>query len=164
MKKRVQLKPRVKILDEKLQDADRLSGLYFVIDGTIYIDGTDGGMKHNSHVQFYDSLKRQIPSINERYGSYSYLEFPRGVVMRDPSTGKIMISGPDMEERQVQKILRAFKYHPKAEYKWEYDEHYTIGYILETIKKKLLRRYSEDIVTFEIMEVEEFFTSQLSQL
>ena len=155
---------RIKILDSKLHDATRLSGLYFVIDGEIYPDMTDGALKHNSHINFFQTIVRYNPQIKEKYKGVSYLEFPRGLLMRDQETNSIMLSGPDnMNERQIKKILRKFRYNTGAKYTFEYDEHYTKDYVVSTIGKKLAQQYSPDMVKLELMEVEEFFTNQMSQ-
>jgi len=146
----------------KSNDAVRLSGLYFIIDGMIHIDGTSGEVKHNSHINFFRSLMEYIPELKEKYSTYSYLEFPRGMIMRDPTSNKIIMSGPDnLSEKQIKKILHEFKYNSNASYEFEYDEHYTLKYIVSTIRKKLKKRYSKDMVDLEIMEVEEFFTNQM---
>jgi len=159
----IKLAKRIKLLDKKLQDATRLSGLYFVIDGVIYPDMTDGALKHNSHINFFQTILKYNPQLKEKYKGVSYLEFPRGLLMRDQETNHVMLSGPDMDERQIKRVLRKFRYNTGVNYKFEYDEHYTLDYISRTIGSKLAQKYSKDMVELELMEIEEFFANQMSQ-
>ena len=147
----------------KAKDATRLSGLFFVIDGVLYPDMTDEEVKHNSHVNFFQSILKYEPKLREKYGKMSYLEFPRGMLIRDHDSGQIMISGPDMDDRQIKKVLRRFRYNTGAKYEFVYDEHYTLDYISRTIRNKLSKRYSADMVDLEVMEVEDHFANQMAQ-
>lgn len=153
---------KAKVKRVKATDAVRLSGLYFIIDGKIQVDASTSPIKHNSHVNFFESLKKHNPGINKKYGNYSYLEFPRGMLIRDDETQQVIMSGPDtLNKKQIGAILHAFRYSSGAKHTFEYDEHYTLDYIKQTIRRKLLGNYSNDMVDLEVMEVEEHFNKQM---
>ena len=153
---------RAKVVRSKTGDAVRLSGLFFIIDGKVWSDATTSPVKHNSHINFFEDLKKISPNINKKYGNYSYLEFPRGMLIRDDETHQIIMSGPDtLTKKQIGAILHAFRYSSSAKYTFEYDEHYTLDYIKTTIRRKLLSSYSNDMVDLEVMEVEEHFNNQM---
>lgn len=141
-----------------------LSGLYFIIDGIIYVDGSTTTLRHNSHINLFDSILNKYPGVKEKYEGYPYLEFPRGVIMKDMSSGEILISGPDvLTDAQNLVILKAFNHEQNVLYSFEYDEHYTLNYIVFTIRRKLLKLYDSNIVDFEIDEITTFFQNQLDQ-
>lgn len=154
----------MRYIDESLCDTHNLSGLYFIIDGVIYIDGSITTLKHNSHINLFDSILEKYSEVNKKYKGYPYLEFPRGVIMKDMGTGEILISGPDvLTNAQYLYILKAFNHDEHVIYSFEYDEHYTLDYIIFTIKRKLLKSFDENLVDLEIKEIEIFFQNQLNQ-
>lgn len=150
------------VLDKKLQNEKCLSGLYFIIDGTLYVDGTTDSIRHNSHINLFETIKTADSNVMEKYKKHPYLEFPRGILMRDIDSNTIILSGPiSLTKNQIEKILRGFKHNVNTKHIFEFDEHYNLDYIMKTIRRKLLKKYPSDIVNYELMEIKEFFTSQL---
>lgn len=158
------MKHKIRYLNETLCNIKKLSGLYFIIDGDIYVDGSTTTLKHNSHINLFESILKKYPKIHKKYHKYPYLEFPRGVIMKDMGTGEILISGPSiLTEAQYLSILEAFNHDINVKYTFEYDEHYTLDYITFTIRRKLLKLYDEKLVELEIAEIVAFFENQINQ-
>jgi hypothetical protein len=153
---------KVNMINPDLKTEYNLSGLYFIIDGEIYIDGSTDAIRHNSHVNLFDTIIEMYPKIKRMYSNIPYLEFPRGVLVRDNLSSIVILSGPDsFNINHIELILASFNHAKSVKYEFEYDEHYTLRYIKSTIEKKLLKTFSKDLVDLEIDKVQDFFNKQL---
>ena len=57
---------KVNMLNPDLKTEYNLSGLYFIIDGEIYIDGSTDAIRHNSHVNLFDTIIEKYKALEDK--------------------------------------------------------------------------------------------------
>lgn len=150
------------ILQNDLSVQPRLAGLFFIIDGDIYIDATREFIKHNSHEQLFNTIIAQHPKLKKKYVFYSYLYFPRGAVIRDDLNGKVLFGGPNSFDNDgCQKILFSFNYEHNDIVKLQNmdDEHYNLDWILKRIERN--NHWDKDMIEDEKNVVKTNFLNQI---
>lgn len=139
------------------------TGLFFIIDGNIYQSITDEEVHLNSHVQFFEIILKENPDLLTKYRNYSYLYFPRGIIVKDNHSDQLIIGRPaEFSDIKTIKILKSFGFSEDVEYIIEKDEdHYNLDWILDQVAKH--KEWGDIILIDEIKFVKEFFISQIEK-
>lgn len=140
-----------------------LSGLFFIIDGDLYLDTTTKAVKHNSHRNLYQTILETYPLVRDKYRLYPYLYFPRGFLLYESSVEKLMLGCPnELSKNQIEALMMAFN-HPKDRvYHYMADDpHYNLDWLIARVQK--VQTWSKEIVEEETIWFKSFYLNQISQ-
>src|SRR5690554_5895602 len=144
-------------INYKLQDDAKITGLFFIIDGELYVK--QGEDVTDMHVDFFKELIRNHPELSE-YKQYPYLYFPRGAVFRDTDSGKVMFNyPPELSDQQVAKLRRRFMIendNVELSDSW----HYSFNQVKTSIKNN---KWDKEIEQEELEFAEDFFYDQINK-
>lgn len=144
-------------INYKLQDDAKITGLFFIIDGELYVK--QGEDVTEMHVDFFKELIRNHPELSE-YKQYPYLYFPRGAVFRDTDSGKVMFNyPPELSDQQIAKLRKRFMIendNVELSDSW----HYSFDQIKASIKNN---KWDKEIEQEELDFAENFFYNQINK-
>ncbi|MDG0888301.1 hypothetical protein [Paracholeplasma manati] len=144
-------------------NTNNLSGLFFIIDGEIYIDSTTRAVKHNSHRNLYQTILETYPRVRDKYRLYPYLYFPRGFLLYESDIEKLMLGCPnELSIHQREALIVAFNHPIDREYLYMADDpHYNIAWLIARVHK--VQTWSKDIMEAETEWFKSFYLNQIAQ-
>ena len=145
------------------QNTQNLSGLFFNIDGELYLDTTTRAVKHNSHRNLYQTILKTYPLVRDKYRLYPYLYFPRGFLLYESNIEKLMLGCPsELSMKQREALIIAFN-HPKDRlYLYMSDDpHYNLDWLIARIQK--VQNWSKEIMDEETYWFKNFYLDQVMQ-
>lgn len=150
---------KVKLKNVKAEDDLTVKGLFFIIDGDVYIDD-EGDITTNVHSDFFKKII-ELPQ-NYKYRKYPFYYFPRGGLLSDENSDWVMLNCPEeFSPEQRVKILKLFGLNDKKVEIGVLD-HYSWNYIRQMIQgHSKLATWNEVMISDELEFAQKFFTEQL---
>lgn len=144
-------------------DVPHLSGLFFIIDGHLYIDSTTKSVKHNSHRKVYQTILESHPTIAEKYRLYPYLYFPRGFLLYQSDIQQLMLGCPsELSSLQRESLMMAFNHPRDRKYLYMVDDpHYNLDWLIERVSK--VQTWPKEMIKDEISWFKSFYLDQIAQ-
>lgn len=146
----------MKIIKVDKKNNKSLSGIFFIIDGMLYV-GIHDEIEILLHMDMFKQLINQERSLF-KYRFYPYYMFPRGSIIQSQVTDWIIVNKPiELSKSQLIKLLDDFHQLGKRIEMIE-GEHYSLEFVKSQIKSN---RWSNKDIENEIDFAVTFYLSQI---
>lgn len=134
------------------------SGLYFIIDGILYIQTVED-ISTATHIELFQAIIEKYKET-QKYKAYPFYLFPRGALALSEETEWMLFHYPwELNNGQKERILNAFN---ALDRKNKIDSFANDHYSFDYIKEQVLRSdWDKEVIEEELEFSKEVFSNQI---